>query len=106
MLNKKNYKIAMQLKEQLLKVTPLIDYRIFGSRARGDFDKYSDMDVFIEVQKLDKDIKEKIYDITWLIGLENDLIISPLIFSRYQIEKSPLKISPIVLNIFEEGIKI
>jgi len=102
----RDYEIAKQLKERLSSVITLIDFRVFGSRARGDPDEYSDMDVFIEVEYLDKDLEEKISDIVWEIGFENSVYISPLIFTRYEIEDSPLRASPIVKNIREEGIHV
>jgi predicted nucleotidyltransferase len=102
----KDYEIARQLKERLSKVVQLIDFRVFGSRARGDEDEYSDMDVFIEVETLDKLLKKKIRDIIWEVGFENSVYISPLIFTRYEIEESPLRASPIVKNVTEEGVKV
>jgi predicted nucleotidyltransferase len=102
----KDYEIARQLKERLSKVVQLIDFRVFGSRARGDEDEYSDMDVFIEVETLDKPLKKKIRDIIWEVGFENSVYISPLIFTRYEIEESPLRASPIVKNVTEEGVKV
>lgn len=102
----KDYGIAKELKEKLSRIAHLIDFRVFGSRARGDESEYSDMDVFIEVERLDKHLKEKIRDIVWETGFENSLYISPLIFTRNEIENSPLKISPIVKNINKEGVKV
>jgi predicted nucleotidyltransferase len=102
----KDYEIARQLKERLSNVVQLIDFRVFGSRARGDEDEYSDMDVFIEVETLDKPLKKKIRDIIWKVGFENSVYISPLIFTRYEIEESPLRASPIVKNVTEEGVKV
>lgn len=102
----KDYEIANELKERLSKVVHLIDFRIFGSRARGDEGEYSDMDVFIELEYLDSQTKRKIRDIVWEVGFENSLYISPLIFTRDEIENSPLKASPIVKNINEEGVKV
>lgn len=101
-----DYEIAKELKERLSEVVELIDFRIFGSRARGDEDEYSDMDVFIEVETLDKPLKKKIRDIIWEVGFENSVYISPLVFTRYEIEESPLRASPIVKNINEEGVKV
>ena len=46
----KDYEIAKELKDRLTNVVPLIDLRVFGSRARGDADEYSDMDVWLDVQ--------------------------------------------------------
>lgn len=102
----KDYEIAKILKERLSEIAMLIDFKIFGSRAREDADEGSDMDVFIEVESLDKQLEEKIYGVTWEIGFENLIHISPLIFTRYEIEWSPLRVSPIVKNISKEGITI
>ena len=102
----KDYAIAKELKERLSNVTSVVDLIIFGSRARGDQDEYSDMDVFIEVATLDKDLKERIYEIVWEAGFENFMVISPLICAKDEIENSALRLAPIVKNIFEEGIRI
>lgn len=105
-MTKRDMEIAKELKERLSKAADLVDFRVFGSRARGDQGEYSDMDVFIEVENSDKELEEKIYDITWEVGFENSLYISPLVFTRHEIEDSPLRASPIVKNINEEGVEI
>ncbi len=102
----KDYNIAKELKIRLSEVVHLIDFRVFGSRARGDEDEYSDMDVFIEVESIDKELKEIIRNVVWEVGFEYSIYISPLIFTRYEIEDSPLRASPIVKNINEEGVKV
>lgn len=102
----KDYEIAKRLKERLSEVVDLIDFRVFGSRVRDDADEYSDMDVFIEVESMDKAIEDKISDIVWEVGFENSIYISPLVFTRYEIEESPLRVSPIVKNIEEEGVRV
>ena len=98
--------IAEKLKSRLSEKIPLIDLRIFGSRARGEGDNDSDMDVFLEVESLDRNQKEIIHDLTWETGLEYGLVISPLIFTREEIENSPLRSSPVLMNIFREGVVI
>lgn len=99
-------KIARELKERLSVVVQLVDFKIFGSRARGSADEYSDMDVFLEVESISKELKEKISDIIWEVGFKNNIVISPIIFTRNEIEETPLRSSPIVKNIIEEGIRI
>lgn len=101
-----DYEIARELKRRLSGVVRLIDFKIFGSRARGNADEYSDMDVFIEVDYLDRHLKEKIRDIIWEVGFENSIYISPLIFTRYEIEDSPLRASSLVKSIAEEGVRV
>lgn len=103
----KDIQVARELKDRLSTVVTLVDFKVFGSRARGNADEYSDLDVFIEVETLDKELKEKITDIAWEVGFYNDCIhISPLVFTRYEIEESPLRISSIVQVIAEEGVRV
>ena len=103
-MEQKYYEIAKKLKEKLSGVVHLIDFRVFGSKTQGDENEYSDMDVFLEVESLNKELKEKIFNIVWEVGFEHFIYISPLIFTKDEIEKSPLKASSIVRNIIEEGI--
>jgi len=101
-----DYDIAKRLKNRLSEVVELLDFRVFGSRVSGTNDEYSDMDIFLEVESLNKDIKEIISDIVWEVGFKHSIVITPLIFTRYEMEKSPLKVSPIVRSIMEEGLVI
>lgn len=101
-----DYEVAKELEKRLSEVVPLIDFKVFGSRARGEADEYSDMDVFIEVESIDKELKGLIRSVVWEVGFKYSIYISPLIFTRYEIENSPLRASPIVKNINEEGVKV
>ncbi len=105
-MTEKDTQVARQLKRRLAEVVNLIDFKVFGSRARGNADEYSDMDVFIEIEELDKKTKEEIRHVAWEVGFENSIHISPLLFTRYELEDTPIRSSPIVINIAEEGIRI
>lgn len=105
-MNDREYGIAKKLKERLSQVADLVDFRIFGSRATGNGSDYSDMDVFLVVDSLTKELKEKIFEIVWEVGFENFIVISPLIFTKEEMESSPLRSSPIVRNISKEGVRI
>lgn len=103
----RDLRIAQELKNRLSSIVTLVDFKVFGSRARGDADEYSDLDVFLEVETLDNELKNKISDIAWDVGFHNDCIhISPLIFTRYELEESPLRISSIVQVINDEGVRV
>ena len=55
---------------------------LYGSYARGDFDNSSDIDIMILTDFSDEEIVEygeKIWDFTYDIELENNVLISPLI---------------------------
>ena len=102
----RDYKIALELKRRLTEAVELIDFKIYGSKARGDDDEFSDLDVFIEVASFDRKIKDLISEIAWEVGLENLIVISPIVFTQDEIENSPLRASPILININEEGIRV
>lgn len=98
--------IARELRELLTGRVPLVDMRVFGSRAREDAEPGSDMDVFVEVSEVTPIIREAIADAAWEVGIRHLLHISPLVFSREEIECSPLRSSPVVRNIMREGVEV
>jgi uncharacterized protein len=105
-MKKSDLSIALELKERLSALVQVVDFRVFGSRARGDADEYSDMDVFVEVEHLNRSLKERLLDIAWEVGFENFMVISPLIYTRDEIENSPHRSSPIIKVITQEGVPI
>ena len=105
-MRESDLKVAQELKRRLSEVVPLLDFRVFGSRARGDADEYSDMDVFLEIARIGVEIKEKIENIVWEVGFENFMVISPLVFTRHEVENTPLRSSSIVKTITEEGVVV
>lgn len=105
-MTKKDYSIARELKKVLGSQIPLLDFRVFGSRARGDADSSSDMDVFIEVETLSPATKERIHDLTWEVGFQHLMVISPLIISRHELEETALRSSSIIRSIHREGIRV
>jgi predicted nucleotidyltransferase len=98
--------IAQELKARLSSAVTLVDVRLFGSCARGACSDDSDIDVFVEIETLTREAKRLVRDIAWEVGLEHEAVISPLVFSRDEIENSPLRASPIVENIFRDSLKL
>ncbi len=97
---------ARMLKDRVLKLSPLIDFRLFGSRARGEADEFSDMDIFMEFETVDRELKQKVKNAAWEMTLETGIVVTTLLFSRDEIENSALRSSPIVRVIMEEGIPV
>jgi uncharacterized protein len=103
-MTERDYEIARKLKRRCSERVPVVEMRVFGSRARGDNESDSDMDVFIEIERYTREIEEIVRDIAWETSLEYFIHVSPLIFSRDEIENSPMRSSPILGNVREEGV--
>ncbi len=105
-MKKQDLKIAKKLKKKLKSKVKLIDFRVFGSRVSETNDVFSDLDVYIQIETIDEDIRRKIFDTAWEVGYENNLVISTLIVTKDEVTNSPLRSSPIIKNIYQYGITI
>ena len=106
MLTTNDRKIAAELKRRLLQSFPLLDVRVFGSRARGEAGFDSDLDVFILVEQCNPAQRRQIAEIAWEVGFEMDRIISTVVATPDQLEKGGLGASPLILNIEREGVAV
>ena len=103
-MRKKDLVIAQEFKRRLSSIVQLVDFRVFGSRARGEAGRYSDFDVFIEVESLTPEQKEQVGDLAWEVGFHHHLVLAPVVFTRDEIENTPVRASPLVEVVREEGI--
>ena len=97
---------ALEFKRRAATVVPILQFRVFGSRARGDATAGSDLDVFLVVDHIDTDLREKISEVAWEVGFENDLVLSTFVVTAEQLERGPVGVSPIVRQIEREGIRL
>jgi predicted nucleotidyltransferase len=103
----KNKRILLKIKELVKKTEPNATVILFGSFARGQQNKQSDIDVLILVDndKItyadEKRIKYPLYDLEF----ETGMIISPLIFSRKDWETRH-SVTPLYLNVKKEGVQL
>ena len=106
MLSKIDKDIARELKNRLTKVIPILDFKIFGSRARGDASDESDLDVFIEVEQVTSNQRQQISEIACDVGFEMDRVIITFVATRKNLEEGPLGANPIMQKIESEGIRL
>jgi predicted nucleotidyltransferase len=83
------------------------DIILYGSRARGQAQPESDMDILVLLQKaptyvVTRTIRDKIYD----IGLAEDVVISVIVRGRRQWNSPVSQAMPFYKNVEHEGILI
>ena len=78
---------------------------LFGSRARGDAEPYSDMDVLVVLEDMvsEKD-SDFVSDCAWEAGFESGIVIVPVVYSRSEWENSPERYSLFARAVEKEGV--
>lgn len=99
-------KAVSELRSRLETIVPVLDLRVFGSRSRGDAGEDSDLDVFVQLETLDRPLREKIHDLAWEIGFEYDRVISTFVVTETQIREGAVGASPLLAKVLEEGIVV
>lgn len=102
-------KAIEKLKREILKIYPEAGVILFGSKARGDFNENSDIDILIlmnkkDILKLEDDIRSIAYDIEFKYAFQ--IRISIIMESKTYWDSNIGKIEPFHKNIDREGIAL
>ena len=84
----------------------LVNLVLFGSRARGDYEESSDVDVAVIVRGLSRELKDRIYREVAAIELEHGQLISLLVFSEQEFNRLRERERRIAKDILEEGVAL
>jgi len=98
-------KIAKELKKRIKSKYQLQEMRIFGSVARGEQGKDSDIDIFVHLAHSDRNVEEYLYDTSYDIELEYDCLIDLFIVDDKGM-KGKVGSAPIFKNILSEGASV
>ena len=77
---------------------------MFGSQARGDATKYSDIDLLVVLPSVDKETRKLVSSVAWEIGFDAGKVIST--FPTTISEMRYYAISPFYKAIKEEGVPV
>lgn len=96
-----------QLRASLQDHVFLYQMYLFGSRARGDADPDSDMDVLVVVDgTVTEELEEHVRYVAWEVGLERGVLIAPVVFSRDEWENGIERYSLLALAVECEGVPV
>ena len=98
--------VAHELRQRLAERVKIEDFRVFGSRVRGEATPDSDLDIYLVVTELTPSLRRWIDEIAWELGFERDRVISTLVTTRRGLEQGPFGAQPIVRTIEREGIPV
>jgi predicted nucleotidyltransferase len=105
-MDAKDLAMAMKFKELVVSKVQVKDVMVFGSRARGDSVKESDLDILVTVTHFNQEIDHYISDCAWEAGFPEDVVIVPIVVDQHAIEDGHLRESSFIRTVQREGISI
>jgi uncharacterized protein len=104
-----NDKMALKMfKERLLKEFPdqVKELKLFGSKARGEAAKHSDVDVLVILRKGDWSKKMQVHAVANKVFLVTGIDLSPKIFTAARVEQLREFGSPFIKSVKRDGIDL
>lgn len=84
----------------------VISVILFGSRARGEAEPDSDMDLLVVLSKVDPDIQREVHNLAADVWLEYGTFLSTLVWSREHWRKVKGLQTSLFHNIHRDGIEL
>ncbi len=103
---KKNEKKALnKFKAQLKQKIPDVGIILYGSKARGDSEEFSDIDLLIIVgEKVTRELRERISHIRYDIELKYDVVFGLILENKEFWHSSLANVMPFYRNVEREGV--
>ena len=106
MLTSVDKNIARELRRRFSTIVTVVDFRIYGSRARGDATDESDFDVYLVVDSVTNAQRRRIDEVAWEVGFDCDRVIATIVATTEQIEHGPFGANPLLRIIERDGIQV
>ena len=106
-MTEKELELVHRFKSLLEMKVRLHSLIVFGSRARGDSDPESDLDVLVIIDEEESpQISEYVSDTAWEAGLGSGIYVSPILMSRERWENGLERVSLLGRAVEREGILV
>ncbi len=85
----------------------LREIKVFGSKIRGDFDKESDIDVFLVFDReVDREFEKGLSESVFEINLKYNVLLSVLAYSTERLKEKRIRALPFIEYVMREGVPI
>jgi DNA polymerase sigma len=106
-MDKKDMEIAQKLKLLLQEKVKLHQVILFGSRARGDADPESDMDVLVILDEpRTPQVRDAVSDCSWQAGFAAGVLVASVCITRDEWDNGPEAHSAFAEAVRSEGIAL
>ena len=100
-------KALKELKQRISEGFPDAEIILYGSKARGDDEAFSDIDLLILIDsQINRNIKEEMAEIKYKMELKYDVVFGAIIENRDFWKSAIANAMPLHWNIDREGISI
>lgn len=105
-LSESEKRILADLVETLRSEFGALEIVLYGSAARDDLEEGSDIDLLVVLPEVDWKVEQRVSGCCFDAELKCGRVISTACLSHAELTESPLRVSPFVLNVRREGIRL
>jgi predicted nucleotidyltransferase len=106
-MNDRERQVLDRFKAALRRRVDAFEIILFGSRARGDADRFSDMDLVVIIEdEVDERSRDTVSDCAWEAGFESGIVVAPIVFSRTEWDTDTSRYSLRGKAVAQEGIAV
>lgn len=104
MMTSEDRRILKLFAQRVREIEPRARIWAFGSRARGDAEEFSDLDMCVVVPEVTPEQREAIRLHAWEVGFAEARVIPTVVLSEEEFERGPMSASTLIVNILREGV--